>query len=203
MKKLFILAVILFMGAVSTQAQLLHNLYAISWEASFPVGQTFVSKASFLGGKFEYRHFVKRNVSIGATIGWNNYEEYVPRQTYENADQTQAITTDNQRFIFNLPLTADGFYYFEKGKIFRPYVGLGLGAQYSSQAAYFNIYLKEDKNWGFVARPQIGAYIPFSEFSHNGLMLGAGYNFSTNKNETFRINNMQSFWVSIGVSFTN
>jgi hypothetical protein len=203
MKKLFILLGIMFMSALSSQAQLLHNLYGISWEASFPVGETFVSKASFLGGKFEYRHFIKRNISLGATIGWNNYEEYVPRQTYENEEQTQAITTDNQRFIFNLPMTADVFYYFEKSKRVRPYVGLGLGAQYSSQAAYFNIYLKEDKNWGFIARPQIGALIPFSEYGHGGLLLGAGYNFATNKNETFRIDNMQSFWVSIGVAFTN
>jgi hypothetical protein len=203
MKKSFILLGIVFMSALSSQGQLLHNLYGISWEMSIPVGESFVSKTSFLGGKFEYRHFIKRNISVGATIGWNNYEEYVPRQTYENEDQTQAITTDNQRFIFNLPLTADGFYYFEKGKTIRPYVGLGLGAQYSSQAAYFNIYLKEDKNWGFVARPQVGAYIPFSEYNHNGILVGAGYNFATNKNETFRINNMNSFWVSIGIAFTN
>jgi hypothetical protein len=45
--------------------------------------------------------------------------------------------------------------------------------------------------------------IPFSEYGHGGLLLGAGYNFATNKNETFRIDNMQSFWVSIGVAFTN
>jgi outer membrane protein W len=203
MKKLFILIGILVICATATQAQLLHNLYGISWEVSFPTGKAFVSSTSFLGGKFEYRRFIKRNISLGTTLGWNNYEQYVSRETYENADQTQAITTDNQRFIFNLPVTVDGMYYFEQGKHFRPYVGLGLGAQYSSQEAYFNIFVKEDKNWGFVARPQIGAYVPFSEFSHNGLILGAGYNFATNKNETFRIDNMQSFWVSIGIAFTN
>jgi hypothetical protein len=203
MKKLFILSGIVLMSVMATQAQLLHNLYGISWEISLPVGKAFLSNASFLGGKVEYRHFIKRNFSLGTTLGWNNYQEYVPRQTYENADQTEAITTDNQRFIFNLPMTVDGFYYFEQGKHFRPYIGLGLGAQYSSQAAYFNIYVKEDKNWGFVARPQVGAYVPFSKFGHNGLLLAAGYNYATNKNETFRINNMQSFWISIGIGITN
>jgi len=203
MKKLFILIGILVICATATQAQLLHNLYGISWEVSFPTGKSFVSSPSFLGGKIEYRRFIKRNISLGTSLGWHNYQQYVSRETYENADQTQAITTDNQRFIFTLPLTVDGMYYFEQGKHIRPYVGLGLGAQYSSQEAYFNIFVKEDKNWGFLVRPQIGAYIPFSEFSHNGLLLGAGYNFSTNKNETFRIDNMQSFWVSIGIALTN
>ena len=203
MKKLFILIGILAISATATQAQLLHNLYGVSWEVSFPVGKAFVSNTSFLGGKFEYRHFIKRNISLGATLSWNNYEEYVSRETYENAEQTQAITSDNQRYVFNLPMTVDGFYYFEHGKKIRPYFGLGLGAQYSSQAAYFNIFVIEDKNWGFVMRPQLGAYIPFSEFSHNGFVLAAGYNFATNKNESFRFSNMQSFWVSIGVGFTN
>jgi hypothetical protein len=100
MKKLFILIGIFFISATATQAQLLHNLYGFSWEVSFPVGKTFISNPSFLGGKFEYRHFIKRNISLGATIGWNNYQQYVSRETYENAAQTQAITTDNQRYIF-------------------------------------------------------------------------------------------------------
>ena len=203
MKKLFVLFGILIISATATQAQLLHNLYGVSWEVSFPVGKPFVSSPSFLGGKFEYRHFIKRNISLGATLGWNNYQEYVSRETYENEAQTQAITTDNQRFVFNLPMTVDGFYYFEYGKHIRPFVGLGLGAQYSSQEAYFNIFVIEEKNWGFFMRPQIGAYIPFSEYNHNGFLLSAGYNFATNKNESFRINNMQSFWVSIGIGFTN
>jgi hypothetical protein len=203
MKKIFIIIGILFISATATKAQLLHNLYGFSWEVSFPVGNSFISKPSFLGGKFEYRHFIKRNISLGATLGWNNYSEYVSRETYENADRTQAITTDNQRYIFKLPMTVDGFYYFEHGKKMRPYVGLGLGAQYSSQEAFFNIFVIDDKNWGFIARPQIGVYIPFSEFNHNGLLLAAGYNFATNKNESFRINNMQNFWVSIGIAFTN
>lgn len=203
MKKIFLLFGIVLASASSGQAQVLDNVFGISWEMSFPVGKTFVSSTSFLGGKVEYRHFFKDNFSLGGTLSWNNYSQYVSRETYENADQTQAVTTDNERYIFNLPATIDGFYYLKKIKNVKPFVGLGLGAQYSSQAAYFNIFVVEDKNWGFVARPQIGAYIPFSAFSRNALILSAGYNYATNKNESFRINNMQSFWLSVGIGFAD
>jgi outer membrane protein W len=203
MKKIFFLLGIVLACRTTGQAQVLDNIFGVSWEVSFPVGKTFVSNTSFLGGKVEYRHFIKDNFSLGGTLSWNNYSQYVSRETYENADQTQAVTTDNERYIFNLPVTVDGFYYLKKIKRVRPFVGLGLGAQYSSQEAYFNIFVIDDKNWGFVARPQIGAYIPFSEFGRNGLILSAGYNYATNKNESFRINNMQSFWLSVGVGFAN
>jgi outer membrane protein W len=202
MKKIIIILVVIFSFITTTEAQRLHNLYGLSWEVAFPTGD-FLKEVSLFGGKFEYRHFLKPNMSIGGTIGWNNYEAYVARQTYENQDQTTAITTDNQRFIFNLPMTIDGFYYFGEGNMFQPYIGLGLGAQYSSQEVYYNIYVTEDKNWGFIARPQIGTLIKFNATSPTRMMLGAGYNYSTNKNESFRIDNLQNFWVSIGISFTN
>jgi outer membrane protein W len=202
MKKHIIIFILSFIFLQSGIAQRLHNLYGFSWEVAFPTGN-FVSKTSFLGAKLEYRHFVKDNISVGGTLGWNNYDEYVGRKTYENADQTLAITTDQQRFVFNLPMTVDGFYYLKEGKHFKPYAGIGLGAQYSSQAVYYNIFVTEDKNWGFIARPQIGTIIKYSEYSATRFMIAAGYNYATNKNTTFRMDNFQNFWVSLGISFIN
>ena len=200
-KSIIVLAIILFSGS-ATMAQGVKNLFGVSWEVAFPAGD-FVSKTSFAGGKVEYRHFIKPSFSIGATIGWNNYEEYVTRQTYENADQTQAITTDNDRFVFNMPMTADFFYYFQSAGKVKPYAGVGVGAQYSSQEIYYNIYVSDEKNWGFVARPQIGALIRVQPTSPTFFMVGAGYNYATNKNETFKVDNLSNFWVSIGICFAN
>jgi len=202
MKKIIIILIASFSLAVTAKAQSLHNLYGVSWEVGFPVGD-FIKKVSYSGGKLEYRHFLKPNISVGGTLSWNNYEEYFTQQTYENADQAQAITTDNDRFVFTLPMTIDGFYYLEGGATFQPYVGIGLGAQYSSQSIYYNIFVTEDKNWGFIARPQIGTLIKFSSTSPTRVMLAGGYNWSTNKNEQLKIDNLQNFWLSIGISFTN
>ena len=200
-KSIIVLAIILFSGG-SLMAQGVKNLFGVSWEVAFPVGD-FIGKTSFSGAKLEYRHFVKPSFSIGTTLSWNNYEEYVSKKTYENADQTQAVTTDNDRIVFNLPITADFFYYFQSSGKIKPYAGVGLGAQYSAQEVYYNIYVSEEKNWGFVARPQIGALIHLQPTNPTFFMVGAGYNYATNKNESFKVDNLANFWVSIGVCFGN
>jgi len=200
-KSIIILVVILFSGG-SLMAQSVKNLFGVSWEVAFPAGD-YITKPSFAGGKLEYRHFLKPSFSIGATLGWNNYEEYVSSKTYENADQTQAITTDNDRFVFNLPMTADFFYYFESDGKLKPYAGVGVGAQYSNQEIYYNIYYSEENNWGFIARPQIGAIYRFQPTSPTSFMIGAGYNYATNKNESFKVDSQSNFWVSIGICFAN
>jgi outer membrane protein W len=202
MKKIMIGIAMILLSGSSLMAQDIRNLFGVSWEVAFPGGD-FIKKPSFLGGKLEYRYFVKPNLSLGATLSWNNYEEYVGTKTYENADQTQAITTDNERFVFAMPMTADLFYYFKSGGKVIPYAGVGIGAQYASQEVYYNIYYSEEKNWGFVARPQIGALIRLQPTSPSTLMIGAGYNYGTNKNESFKVDNLSNFWVSIGFAFAN
>ena len=202
MKKLMIILAIFLTGGSLMAQNKGDNFFGVSWEVAFPSGD-FISKPSLLGGKGEFRHFITDNIAAGVTLAWNNYDEYVSRKTYENADETQAITTDMQRYVFNLPITADVFYHFKTGGRFEPYVGLGLGAQYSSQEVYYNIYVTDDKNWGFVARPQIGTLISLQPTSPTRLILAAGYNYATNKNESFRIDNQQNFWISIGIGWKN
>jgi outer membrane protein W len=202
MKKLMIiLAICLTSGTVMAQKNT-SNFFGVSWEVAFPNGD-FVSDPSFLGGKVEYRHFFSDKIAAGVTLAWSNFDEYVNKKTYENADQTQAITTDMERFVFSMPITADVYYNFKAGDRFTPYVGLGVGAQYSKQEAYYNIYLSEESNWGFVARPQIGTLISLQPASPTRLILAAGYNYATNKNESFRIDNQQHFWISVGIGWKN
>jgi len=202
MKKLMIILAIFLTGGSLMAQNKGANFFGLSWEVAFPAGD-FVTEPSLLGGKGEFRHFFTDKIAAGVTLAWNNYDEYVSQKTYENADQTQAVTTDMERFVFNMPITADVFCHFKAGKRFEPYVGLGLGAQYSSQEAYYNIYVSEEKNWGFVARPQVGTLISLQPASPTRLILAAGYNYATNKNESFRIDNQQNFWISIGIGWKN
>jgi hypothetical protein len=203
MKRKIIIVIAGIICSTQMQAQRLHNLYGFSWEVSFPAGTEFIDKVSYAGGRFEYRHFIKENLSVGGAISWNNFGQYVSRQTYENADQTQAITTDMYRTVFNLPMTVNAHYYFGGGVTFKPYVGLGLGAQYSDQEAYYNIFISEDENWGFIARPEIGTLINLGSTGGFRMMLGGGYNYSTNSNSSFRIDNLSTYWVSVGIAFVN
>lgn len=172
--------------------------FFLGYEAAFPGGD-FISKPSWVGGRAEYRHMIKPNISFGIGMSWNSFEDYVPRTTYQKPDGTGAVTTDLVKDIYTVPITASLHYYFNGGKQITPYVGLGLGTQYSDQNLYFNIFSIGENNWGFVARPEIGLLHPVNDAI--GLYLSAAYNYATNKNETLGIDNIPHFAIGIGFVF--
>jgi len=193
----------LLVGSVAhAQQHYYRNLFAAAWEIGFPVSNNnFLSKTSYTGGKIEYRGFIKENLSIGAFLNWRSYYEYFPTKTYENPDKTQAVTTDMYRYIYNLPMGASAHYYFKGTHMLRPFVGIGLGAQYSEQTAYYNIYYSQDKNWGFLARPEVGALIHIQD--QWGFIVGASYAWSSNKNDRLGINSLSDVNIQLGFIFTD
>jgi len=200
-KIIFIICVALISCTV-TNAQWAHNLFGISWEIGIPVSNNdFLKKTSMEGGKIEYRHKIKENLTVGGFLNWRSYYEYFPTATYENPEKTQAVTTDMYRYIYNLPMGANVHYYFKAGDMFKPFAGLGIGAQYSEQSMYYNIFLAEDKNWGFLLRPELGTIIKFQE--QWGALIGATYSWSTNKNDRLGIKSLGDVNFQIGLVFTD
>src|ERR1043166_7381147 len=157
MKKLIISLSLVFLFAASGVAQ--KNLFGIGWEINMPSNNGYLTKTSFAGGKAEYRHLLKhKNISVGLAVNWCTYEQHIPRQTFESGDGNTAVTSDFVAQVYQLPFTASVHYYFnEKSKMLKPFAGIALGGQYMEQSLYYNVYISENKNWGFVARPELGA----------------------------------------------
>ena len=199
--RIICLIILCFLSIQIVNAQLYSkNMFIAAWEIGFPVSNNdFLSKTSLAGGKIEYRHLIKDNISIGGFLNWRSYYEYFPTATYENPEKTQAVTTDMYRYIYNLPMGASVHYYFKAGKIAQPFVGLGLGAQYSEQTLYYNIFFSEEKNWGFLARPEVGAI--FNVQDQWGILVGASYAYATNSADRFGINSLGDVNIQIGVVF--
>jgi outer membrane protein W len=202
MKKLFIPFIFCLMISTKNNAQSFaatRDKFLIGYEVAVPTND-LVSGTSWAGGRFEYRRMVKSNVSVGIGLSWNSFDDYVPRTTYQKPDGTGALTTDLVKDIYTVPITLEAHYYFKAGKNLQPYIGLGLGTEYTDQNLYFNIYGLEENNWGFVARPQVGIIMPFSKTT--GLYLSAAYNYATNKNEAYNTNSLSQFAVSLGFIFS-
>lgn len=181
----------------------LNNLYGLSWEISVPTNNDFLDKTSLAGGKLEYRHFLLgKPISLGVAVSWNSYEQYIPTQTITYGGGNKAITTDMDRTIYTVPITAIGHYYFNWGKPVLPYVGVGIGTQYSEQHIYYNIYENNDYNWGFTVRPEIGVLIRPGQ-KNWGILAGASYGYSTNQNDFFGINNLKNVAFNIGFFLNN
>jgi hypothetical protein len=199
MKKIMITLSLVFLITISVFAQ--KQLFGIGWQINFPNNNNYLSKTSFAGGKFEYRHFLKhKNVSWGLAGDWSTYEQFLPRQTFTKPDGS-AITGDYVAQVYQLPLTATAHFYLEAGKHFQPYAGIALGGQYVEQSLYYNVYVSDDNNWGFVARPELGTIIKIDQHKEWGLMVSTYYSYSTNKNDLLKSDSFKNFGVGLGIVF--
>ena len=174
------------------------NMLFVGYEVSIPTTTDYLSETSWAGFRLDYRHMVTPNVSVGLAMSFNTFEEYFDKKTYVSADGNSAITSDMIRQVYTTPITASVHYYFN-GDMITPYVGIGLGAQYSEQDAYFNIYGITSNNWGFVSRPEVGIIGRFS--SSVGGYLSVAYNYGTNKNDAFNIDNFSHVPITLGLVF--
>ena len=199
MKKLLITAMILGSIASSSYAQTFgetRDKFFVSYEVAVPSG--FLTKTSWSGVRFDYRRMLSPNFSVGIASSWNSFSEHVDKSTYQKEDGTGAVTGDMVREVYTVPITLSFHYYFGSGGKVKPYLGVGLGTQYADQSVFMNIYEVDDYNWGFVARPEIGVIVPVKI---GGVYLSAAYNYATNKNDAFKIDNLQHFAFNLGLMF--
>lgn len=173
---------------------------AFSWEMSFPLDNKYLNESSLSGWRLEYRRMVSSNISVGIAASWSAFDEYTPSTTYSSHSGATAVTTDLIKQVYTVPITLTSHYYFKsKILLFQPYIGIGLGTQYEENNTYFNIYQLTENNWGFVARPELGAVIHFGKDSPVKGLISAGYNWSTNKVEAFNIDNWSHLAVNVGI----
>jgi hypothetical protein len=175
------------------------QMYSFAWDVNFPVNNNFVSQTSYDGFKFEGRKMIENNLSIGLELSWNGYDQLRPRKTYEL--QNGAVTTDLYSYLYNIPMAVNIHHYLHAGKLVTPYFGVALGATYSEQRLYYSTYVSYAYNWGFLVMPELGAIIKFHEHSKEGLLIGASYSYSTNSDDAFKINGLQSFGLQLGFVF--
>lgn len=183
---------------VKTNENFRTNFFFAGYEIAIPNNTSYLTKTSWSGARVDFHRMVTPNVSVGFGISFNSFEQYFDKQTYQRSDQTGAITGDMVRQVYTSPLTISTHYYF-KGDVVKPYVGIGLGAQYSSQNAYFNIYEVKFNNWGFVARPEIGLMGNLS--SNISGFASVAYNYATNHNSLFNINHLSQIPITVGIVF--
>lgn len=200
MKKLTILFAVVVLSGISASAQhekwYLKNVMTLNWEIATPTDAKYLKETSLAGGSIEFRHFLNEKLSIGAAIHWNSFDQYVPAQVYEKPDGSAAIYTDMVWQVYTVPMMATAHYYFDAGKMVKPYVGIGIGGNYSEQSVYYNVFVSDEDNWGFVARPEVGALIKMGKYA--GFNVSVGYNYATNENPAFKVKDLKHIGFSIG-----
>jgi outer membrane protein W len=199
MKKAAILLLIM-MAFGSASAQFYDKMFFVGWNVNSPlVNKDFAGKSSTHGARVGYRERVREKLAVGIDLTWATYDDYIPRQTYVSTGS--AITTDYVNYANNYGALLTGDYYFFTDKKVMPYVGLGAGIAYNNYKVYYNVYSTGDNAFGFLARPQAGVWIKFSEQRNWGLNAGVHFDFSTARSKDMGYTNFMNAGFELGLVF--
>jgi hypothetical protein len=197
------IVMLVFVGA-GVHAQDIGFLYdrsiSFSWDANLPMtNKDFISKASAKGVRIGYRERINDRFYMGIDVNYAGYSDYTPRQTYYSP--SGALTTDFFKYATSYGAVMSGDYLFRPDRKVMPFVGLGIGASYSSFNVYYNLYSETDSGWGFLMRPEAGAIVKFGQRGFWGLITSVHFDYSTVKSDTFAYKNFTSLGLRTGLIF--
>lgn len=193
MKK-FILSLILLGTISNMSAQSVTNL---SYSIGFPSGEfsDYISDVSFRGFSFSYSKFVKPQVAVGITTGWNVFYSDLPYDTY--TEGTASLSGKQYRTNNSVPVLGTVNYYFKQDDKINTYAGLGLGIVYNRRNTDMYIYTIEQESWNFALQPEIG--LEFKVDPKIALTVAGKYCYGFESGE---INHPVSYFaINLGVSF--
>lgn len=193
-------SIIFFLICVSLTAkgQEYQSVVHIGWNTLVPFSdKDFTGNTSTAGIRLGYSHFINDRFAVGFEAGYSTLDDYVPPTTYEYPGG--AITTDIYNYLYYFTLMANGQYYFSPGKQFMPYTSLGMGVAFSDYNIFYNVYQENDRNTGFVIRPEIGTLFKVKENSGFGLKAAIGFEYATNKSDYFETKNLSGFNFQLGI----
>ncbi len=173
------------------------KIFTINYSAGLPNGSlhNFISDKMFSGFNADVRSFITDKFAAGLSIGWNNFKEQYPRETYPNGNGSfSSVLT---KYLSTAPVMLTGFYHFTTNKKINPYAIAGAGIHLVNYNKWDGVYGDSKSSVRFGARLGAGILVPFTDTF--GLNLSARYNYAAfSYNE---IKNIQYPDVSLGLYF--
>ncbi len=152
MKK--IILSLMLLGSISLSAQT--SVVNVAWSIGFPSGDLsdYISDVSARGFSVSYGRFVKPELTVGFSTGWNVFNTSRSYQTY--TEGTTSLSGKQWRTNNSIPILANANYYFKKSDKINSYAGMGIGMVYNRRNTDMYIYTLEEESWNFALQPEIG-----------------------------------------------
>ena len=138
--------------------------FGVAWSLALPTGDTdeFAPGLSARGVSLDYRRFRSRTFAVGASAGWNVFNEAWDG-TYTDGDIS--LTAKRWNTINAVPIYVSGFRYFgEDRRAKRWYAGFNAGTIYMERTVEIGQYLFEDNTWHLAVAPEVGVQLPWDAF---------------------------------------
>lgn len=176
--------------------------FSIGWQANVPISTDYTDQFNGWGMNFEVNYDIDSRWSLGGFFNFNTNHNYIGRETIK-LSETESLTTDQLRSLFQLPFGLTTSYKLWNNRHFQPYVGAKAGAAYAKATTYYGTGGLYDKGWGFYVSPEIGAKIYPFKSKRFGLHVAGFYSYSTNKLQTLTgdINSLNNAGFRLGLLF--
>ncbi len=161
----------MLISSVKLMAQ--RTSFAATYTVGFGIGDLneYISKPSFRGATLEFRSMVDDGIGVGAEVGWSAFYE---EPGYVTAyDGTQALSGTQYRYCSTVPILADLNYYLKPDEKINPFVGIGIGTEYSRTDLDIGQFRFRDETWHFLIKPELGIIAEVSPGT--GIILSAKY----------------------------
>ena len=147
-----------------------------SYSVAVPVGdfKNLVSETSVRGWNAEAMYGITDQVSLGISGGFQDFYQRYPREVlHSDGSDISAVITNSIQVI---PIMLKGRYFISNEGIVQPFASLAAGGNIIQYQKYYGQFVEGKTKFGFVAQPEIGAYIPLGEMKRIGLNISGAYN---------------------------
>lgn len=205
-KKILLILVITFSVINTGFSQIRKGKYIGSFEYSvaFNTGRAndFISDPGWAGANLAFKQFVKDNVALGLSFGWNIFGVEDENGKTELSNGT--ITGPQAKYINYIPLYGIASYYFgnKRGSTVIPYIQANVGTVYVKQRFQIGALILDNDNWHFAAGPEAG--LMFKVGKDVGISLSGKYNYCFSSGETLKgegSNDFSFINANIGLSY--
>jgi hypothetical protein len=166
---------VLLWAAGAKAQQLPPVLIGLSWQLSFPIGEThaYASDVSWRGIGLDLATFVRPDVAVGLAFGWNVFfENTTSTLQYKGVD----ITGNQDRTLNVWPVLANARYFPRLGEghsDVQPYVGANIGGYIIERYLAIGLTAFQETHFHFGLAPEIGV---FFQNPVGAVILNARYN---------------------------
>ncbi|MDR2801602.1 MAG: hypothetical protein LBB31_00100 [Prevotellaceae bacterium] len=205
MKKILFILVITALTAGIAEAQKSNTprqYYTAAWSVALPVFDysEFIPSVSVNGAAFQVQFFLQEKITAGVSFGWNTYYAEVPQALHYSSPEV-VVSGTGYHYLNVMPLKASVNYFFGTNPKYQPYVGLGLGAAYMTEHAAVQQVNFWDAQWGVLAAPEIGIFIPLPY--HLGIHFSATYTINIHLSDfgQTQLKSIHTIGVAAGISY--
>jgi hypothetical protein len=170
------LAGILFLSkdALSQQRGLKLDL---NYVAGIPTGnlRNLSDQVSWRGWEAAIMYGITNQISVGVGFGTQDFYQKYPRAVYHSpgADISAVVTNSIQ----TSPVLAKGRYLLTPTGVVRPFVGLGVGADFVHYRKFYGEFVDEDTRVKFAGQGEAGIDISFGSSRLSGFHISGAYNY--------------------------